>query len=60
MGTLECLSFSGKDDEVIGDILRNETNTPIMLWVDRERGGFEQRFTDEDFAVQVVLRKIFS
>ena len=37
MGTVECLSFSGKDDEVIGDILRNETNTPIMLWVDRER-----------------------
>lgn len=26
----------------------------------RERGGFEQRFTDENFAVQVVLRKIFS
>ena len=37
MGTVECLSFLGKDDEVIGDILRNETNTPIMLWVDRER-----------------------
>ena len=37
MGTVECLSFSGKGDEVIGDILRNETNTPIMLWVDRER-----------------------
>ena len=54
MGTVECLSFSGKDDEVIGDILRNETNTPIMLWVDRERGGFAQRFTDENFAVQVV------
>ena len=37
MGTVEHLSFSGKGDEVIGDILRNETNTPIMLWIDRER-----------------------